>query len=235
MTSPKFWSMGGRPPGPPIAGSATELQSGPEKYISNQIFVTTAPDVDLFSLEHSAAKEVTKFFGLLLRSTLYIWLFTHDTISKLQAVRQYTASDIRVKANQRIEPTRALCRLLGRVARLGRKAPIGLLLTVNGTIKFGFGALIATFWATFRSTGNRFGMEISRFWATFCHDLAPGLQKNQVTLVLRLGSGPSRATAGPGKPLSRGPITTSFRMRRDRGANVGTGVPSSSNGSGGAS
>ena len=217
MTSPKFWSMGGRPPGPPIAGSATELQSGPEKYISNQIFVTTAPDVGLFSLEHSAAKEVTKFFGLLLRSTLYIWLFTHDTISKLQAVRQYTASDIRVKANQRIEPTRALCRLLGRVARLGRKAPIGLLLTVNGTIKFGFGALIAT------------------FWATFCHDLAPGLQKNQVTLVLRLGSGPSRATAGPGKPLSRGPITTSFRMRRDRGANVGTGVPSSSNGSGGAS
>jgi len=25
MTSPKFWSMGGRPPGPPIAGSATDI------------------------------------------------------------------------------------------------------------------------------------------------------------------------------------------------------------------
>ena len=26
MTSPKFWSMGGGPPGPPVAGSATELE-----------------------------------------------------------------------------------------------------------------------------------------------------------------------------------------------------------------
>ena len=33
-----------------------------------------------------------------------------------------------------------------------------------------------------------------------------------------LATGPSRATAGLGKPLSRGPITTSFRMRRDRDA-----------------
>jgi len=31
-------------------------------------------------------------------------------------------------------------------------------------------------------------------------------------------TGPSRATAGPGKPLSRGPITNSFHMRRDRDA-----------------
>jgi len=33
-----------------------------------------------------------------------------------------------------------------------------------------------------------------------------------------LPAGSSRATAGPGEPLSRGPITTSFRMRRDRDA-----------------
>jgi len=31
-------------------------------------------------------------------------------------------------------------------------------------------------------------------------------------------TGPSRDTAGPGKPLLRGPITTSFRRRRDRDA-----------------
>jgi len=38
-------------------------------------------------------------------------------------------------------------------------------------------------------------------------------------------AGPSRATAGPGKPLSWGPIATSFRTRRDwkrrEGGNVG--------------
>jgi len=34
------------------------------------------------------------------------------------------------------------------------------------------------------------------------------------------GIGPSRATAGPGKPLSRGPITTSFRMYRDGDAEL---------------
>jgi len=46
-----------------------------------------------------------------------------------------------------------------------------------------------------------------------------------------LGAGPSRATTGPGKPLSRGPITTSFCMRRDRdvegrkGRKCGEGYP----------
>ena len=39
--------------------------------------------------------------------------------------------------------------------------------------------------------------------------------------------GPLRATAGPGKTLSWGPITTSFRMRRV-GGNVGRDVPSPS-------
>jgi len=41
-------------------------------------------------------------------------------------------------------------------------------------------------------------------------------------------AGPSRATAGPGKPLSQGPITTSFRMRWDRDAEAppaGSGSP----------
>jgi len=36
---------------------------------------------------------------------------------------------------------------VSRVARLGGMAPIGLLLTAVGALKFGFGALIATFWA----------------------------------------------------------------------------------------
>ena len=43
-----------------------------------------------------------------------------------------------------------------RVARLGGMAPTGLLLTAVGAIKFGFGALLDTFWATFRITGDRF-------------------------------------------------------------------------------
>ena len=42
-----------------------------------------------------------------------------------------------------------------------------------GTLKFGFGALVGTFWATFRITADRLRMEISRFWATFCQCLAP--------------------------------------------------------------
>jgi len=47
--------------------------------------------------------------------------------------------------------------------------PIGLLLTAVGvgTLKFGFGAIIATFLATFQITEDRFGMENSPFWATF--------------------------------------------------------------------
>jgi len=39
-------------------------------------------------------------------------------------------------------------------------------------------------------------------------------------LRLGWGPGPLRATSGPGKPLLWGPVTTSFRMRRD-GGNVG--------------
>ena len=35
MTSPKFWTMGGRPPGPPIAGSATD---SPQRKKSGKIF-----------------------------------------------------------------------------------------------------------------------------------------------------------------------------------------------------
>ena len=45
--------------------------------------------------------------------------------------------------------------------------------------------------------------------------------------VAILCAGPSRATAGPGKPLLRAPITTSFHMRRDRG-NAERGVTVSS-------
>ena len=69
-----------------------------------------------------------------------------------------------------------------RVARLGRNVPVGLLFTAIGALKFGFGALIVTFWATFRITGDHFGMEISQFLATFCPCLAPWLQKNLSTL-----------------------------------------------------
>ena len=69
-----------------------------------------------------------------------------------------------------------------RVARFGRKALIGLLLTAIGTLKFGFGASIATLWATFRITGDRIGVEISRFWATSCECLVPRLQKHLATL-----------------------------------------------------
>jgi len=36
-----------------------------------------------------------------------------------------------------------------RVARLGEIAPIGLLLEAVGALKFGFGALLVTLWATF--------------------------------------------------------------------------------------
>jgi len=39
------------------------------------------------------------------------------------------------------------------VARLGEKAPTGRLLAAVGALKFGFGALLATFWATFSVTG----------------------------------------------------------------------------------
>jgi len=46
-------------------------------------------------------------------------------------------------------------------------ALIGLLLTAVSALKFGFGALITTFWATFQITGDRFGMEISRFGKIF--------------------------------------------------------------------
>jgi len=53
--------------------------------------------------------------------------------------------------------------------------PIGLPLTAVGALKFGFGALTDTFWATLRITGDRFGMEISRFGLLFAlvwrHDL----------------------------------------------------------------
>jgi len=41
---------------------------------------------------------------------------------------------------------------------------------------------------------------------------------NVLTPKLQQNAGPSKATAGPGKPISRGAITTSFRMRRDRDA-----------------
>jgi len=41
-------------------------------------------------------------------------------------------------------------------------------MTAVGALKFGFGTLTATLWATFPITVDRFGMEISRFWATFC-------------------------------------------------------------------
>ena len=60
-----------------------------------------------------------------------------------------------------------------RVARLGRMVPTGLLLMAVGTLKFGFGAFIATFWATFRITRDHFGTETNRFWATFYQCLAP--------------------------------------------------------------
>jgi len=40
-------------------------------------------------------------------------------------------------------------RTTSRVARLGEKAPFGRLLAAVGALKFGFGALLATFWATF--------------------------------------------------------------------------------------
>ena len=36
-----------------------------------------------------------------------------------------------------------------RVAKLGEKAPIWLLLAAVRALKFGFGALLATLWATF--------------------------------------------------------------------------------------
>jgi len=51
----------------------------------------------------------------------------------------------RTEMHMTINPT-------SRVAILGSKAPIWLILTAVGTIKVGFGDLLATFGATFRIT-----------------------------------------------------------------------------------
>jgi len=54
-------------------------------------------------------------------------------------------------------------------------APIGPLLTAVGSLKFSFGVLIATFRATSRITGDRFGMKFADFWLVFAsvwrHDI----------------------------------------------------------------
>ena len=47
-------------------------------------------------------------------------------------------------------------------------------------------------------------------------DVGTPRASRDTSLVGTFSTGPSRATAGPGKPLSRGPITTSFHRHRDR-------------------
>jgi len=63
---------------------------------------------------------------------------------------------------------------------LGEKAPIGLLLAAVDALKFGFGALLGTFWPTFLITGNHMR---NKDWVTFRQCLAPLLPKNLATLV----------------------------------------------------
>jgi len=69
------------------------------------------------------------------------------------------------------------------------------------------------------------------YWSPSCQ------QSCRLWLDIVHRTGPSRATAGPGKLLLRDPVTTLFRRRRDwEGGNVGRGVPSlSDQESGGAS